>query len=66
MGGRLSKCVRFCTSISENNKAGAAADTGTFPDQNQIQIEHTFRPHCADQNFAGRIVPAHGVQCNLQ
>src|SRR5882724_7939741 len=30
-GGRSCSCARFCTSISLNNIAGAAAETGTLP-----------------------------------
>jgi hypothetical protein len=32
IGGRTRECARFCTSISENSIAGAAAETGTLPD----------------------------------
>src|SRR5260370_12033294 len=32
IGGRSCVCRRFCTSISENSMAGAAAVTGTEPD----------------------------------
>ena len=32
IGGRVRECARFCTSISENSIAGAAAETGTLPD----------------------------------